>query len=58
MKNISIDFEILRDGLVFKDSIVLPQDHNLSDEQIEDIKQARFKVWSDSIIANQEEVTE
>jgi hypothetical protein len=54
-----IDFEISKDGLVFKDSISLPKDHGLSTVQIEAIKQQRFDDWYALINApSTEEVTE
>jgi hypothetical protein len=54
-----IDFEISKDGLVFKDSISLPKDHSLSTVQIEAIKQQRFDDWYALINApSTEEVTE
>ena len=42
---VKIDFEITQDGHIFKDAIVLPSDHGLSDEQIEAMKQKRFDDW-------------
>lgn len=53
---ISIDFEITKDGYTFKDAIVLPENHGLSDEQIEAMKQARFDAWYTLITTPQEEV--
>lgn len=40
-----IDFEISKNGYNFKDAIVLPENHGLSEEQIEAIKQKRFDDW-------------
>ena len=40
-----IDFEVEKDGLVFRDAIVLPDDHTMTDEQIEAMKQSRFDAW-------------
>jgi hypothetical protein len=41
----TIEFEIVRDSLIFKDAIVLPDDHALTAEQIEAMKQKRFDDW-------------
>lgn len=40
-----IDFEITKDGYTYRDAIVLPDDHGLSDAEIEAMKQARFDAW-------------
>jgi len=40
-----IDFEFENQYGKFLDSIVLPDNHNLSDEDIEAIKQARINQW-------------
>lgn len=42
---IKIDFTIEKDGMTFSDAIVLPDDHGLSDADIEAMKQARFDAW-------------
>ena len=42
---VSIDFKITKDGHTFKDAIVLEDNHTLTEEQIEAIKQARFNAW-------------
>ena len=42
---VSIDFVILKDGYKFSDAIVLEDNHGLSDEQIDAMKQARFDAW-------------
>ncbi len=42
---VTIDFEISKNGYNFKDAIVLPENHGLSEEQIEAIKQKRFDDW-------------
>lgn len=54
---IKIDFEINRDGNTFRDAIVLEDNHNFTDEQIEEIKEKRFQ---DYLIAIQpkEEINE
>jgi hypothetical protein len=48
------EFEIVKDGMTFRDAIVLPNDHELSDSDIEAIKQKRFDDWC-AIIAAQTE---
>ncbi len=40
-----IEFEIEQDGFVFRDAIELPEDHNLSDADIDAIKRQRFDAW-------------
>ena len=54
---IKIEFEINRDGNKFRDAIVLEDNHNLTNEQIEEIKEKRFQ---DYLIAiqPQEEINE
>ena len=42
---ISIDFEITQNGYTFKDAIVLPDDHTMTDDEIEALKQKRFDNW-------------
>ena len=42
---IKIDFSIAKDGMVFVDAIVLPDNHGFTSEQIEAMKQARFDAW-------------
>jgi adenine/guanine phosphoribosyltransferase-like PRPP-binding protein len=53
---ISIDFEISKDGYTFKDAIVLPEDHGLTDDQIEAMKQKRFDDWYKIITAPEDEI--
>jgi hypothetical protein len=40
-----IEFEFVRDGLIFRDAIVLTSNHDMTDAQIEQIKQQRFDAW-------------
>lgn len=40
-----IDFEITQSGYIFRDAIHLPDDHGMSDAEIEAMKQARFDAW-------------
>ena len=42
---IRIEFEKMYGELVFRDAITLPEDHEMTDEQIEAIKQERFDNW-------------
>lgn len=42
---ITIEFEIVHEGMTLRDAIMLPDDHDLTDEQIEQIKQKRFADW-------------
>ena len=42
---ITIQFEITKDENTFRDAIVLPDDHQLSEADIENIKQKRFDDW-------------
>ena len=43
------DFEFTKDGLVFRDALHLPDDHGMSDAEIEAMKQARFDAWLEAI---------
>jgi hypothetical protein len=52
---VSIEFEIIKDGYSFKDAIVLPDDHQLSESDIEAMKQKRFDDWYAVVTAPQEE---
>lgn len=54
---IKIDFEVSKDGQVFRDAIHLPEDHTLTDAEIEAMKQARFDAWY-AIITTPEESEE
>lgn len=40
-----IDFEFTTKYGVFRDALHLPDDHGLSDQQLEDIKQERLNNW-------------
>lgn len=50
-----IDFEITKDGYTYRDAIVLPDDHGLSDAEIEAMKQARFDAWYEIVTNPPEE---
>ena len=48
---IKIDFEKTHEVYgTYKDAIHLPEDHNHSDQEIEDMKQQRFDNWVNHII--------
>lgn len=46
---VKIEFELQHEYGLFRDAIILPEDHTLSKQQIEDLKQQRFQAWIDSI---------
>ena len=46
-----IDFSFSSQYGTFSDALHLPNDHGLSDEQIETMKQQRFDNWIDVITA-------
>jgi hypothetical protein len=52
---IKIDFQFEHNGLIFSDSIVLPSNHLLSEEQIESIKINRFEQWKATQAASNDE---
>jgi adenine/guanine phosphoribosyltransferase-like PRPP-binding protein len=54
----TIKFEISQDGYTLKDAIVLDDNHSLTDEQIEAMKQKRFDNWYAIVTAPSEEVVE
>jgi hypothetical protein len=45
-----IEFEITQHGYTYRDAISLPDDHTLTEEQINDLKQARFDAWYEYVI--------
>jgi hypothetical protein len=45
----TITFEINSEYGIFRDAIALPDNHNFSSEQIEQMKQQRFKNWEDAM---------
>lgn len=47
---IKIDFEMTDGTHTYRDALHLADDHQLSDEQVEEIKQARFARWLDVIM--------
>ena len=55
---ITINFELSRDGHCFKDAIVLPVGHGLTEIQIEELKQKRFDDWYAIVTAPDELVEE
>jgi hypothetical protein len=42
---VRIEFEKMYGELVFRDAITLPDDHTLTDDEIEAMKQERFDNW-------------
>jgi len=42
---VTIDFELTQNGYTLKDAIILPDDHGLTDAEIEAMKQKRFDDW-------------
>lgn len=50
-----INFEITQDGYTLKDAIVLPDNHGLTDAEIEVLKQHRFNDWYAIVTAPQPE---
>jgi len=55
---IKIEFEINRDGNTFRDAIVLEDNHNLTEQQIEEIKEKRFQDYLIAIQPQEEEINE
>jgi hypothetical protein len=47
------EFEITRDGMTFRDAIVLPVGHGFTDERLEELKQNRFDAWYE-VVSQQE----
>jgi len=54
---IKIEFEVTQNGYSLKDAIVLPENHNLTESQIEEMKQKRFDDWYAIVTAPQPEET-
>lgn len=46
---VKIDFEMTKNGFTLKDALVLPDDHGLSEKQIQAMKQARVDNWYDAL---------
>ena len=42
---ININFEMTKNGFTLKDALVLPDDHGLSEKQIQAMKQVRVDNW-------------
>lgn len=53
---VKIDFQFESEFGVYRDAIVLPEDHNFTDEQIESIKQQRFNAWLEAITPSDEDI--
>lgn len=49
MQHAKFDFEFESKYGTFRDAIILPADHGMSDSDIEAIKQARFDEWINRI---------
>lgn len=49
------EFEIVKDGMTFRDAIVLEDNHTLSDVDIEAMKQKRFDDWYAVVTAPQDD---
>lgn len=49
---VKIEFERLLEshGILFRDAIYLPDDHSMSEGEIESIKEQRFQVWSEAVL--------
>lgn len=55
---IKIDFEITKNRMTLKDAIHLPDNHQYTEAQIEEMKKKRFDDWYAIVTAPQEEVVE
>ena len=53
---IKLDFEMTNGTYTYRDALYLPEDHVLTDEEIEAIKQARFDRWIAAITAPVEDI--
>ena len=42
---VTIDFEVETERGIYRDAILLPDDHNLTNAEIEEIKSARVASW-------------
>jgi len=47
----NIDFENSYNGIMYRDTIVLLDDHTFTNDQIEEMKQTRFNNWVKAITA-------
>jgi hypothetical protein len=52
---IKIDFEITKNRMTLRDAIHLPDNHQYTDAQIEQMKNKRFNDWYAIVSAPQEE---
>ena len=50
-----IDFEITKNGYTYRDAIVLPDDHGMTEAEINAMKQARFDAWYEIVTNPPEE---
>jgi hypothetical protein len=46
---ITIEFEFIYEGQMFRDAVVLPDNHDLNGADIDAIKLKRFEDWKQSI---------
>ena len=46
IRMIQINFEITQDGQTFRDALYLPDDHNLTDVEIQAMQMERFNNWA------------
>lgn len=52
---ISITFEVTQNRYTLRDALVLPDNHGLTDTEIEELKQKRFNEWYAFVTAPQPE---
>jgi hypothetical protein len=51
---VKIEFEFEHEAGTFRDTIVLPGDHSLTDVQIDAMKVQRFEAWQRSLVEQEE----
>jgi hypothetical protein len=51
---VKIEFEFEHEAGTFRDTIVLPEDHSLTDVQIDAMKVQRFEAWQQSLVEQEE----
>lgn len=52
---VNIEFEFEHEVGTFRDTIVLPNDHTFTEQEIENIKIQRFEAWKQSLIEQTED---
>jgi hypothetical protein len=55
---VKIEFKFDSEFGVFRDAIVLPDNHGMSDAQIDSMKQQRFDAWLETVRLSDEEISE